>query len=158
MSKHFQFKKHDKDFTISSTDILGRKVTKFIHFREVDSSFGFLQLIRAEKDGIDVPFALFDIQKNHIIHKWSQLDRILAVVDKHAASTSDRVRVAVKILEEIEELQDSTSCQFIIDQLQLLLTHPNGRRYTKHTLVFAVELWCISPAPYRMLRNSKTVT
>ena len=55
-----------------------------------------------EKDGIEVPFTLFDIQKNHIIHKWSQLARILAVVDKHDASTSERVRVAVKILEEID--------------------------------------------------------
>ena len=63
VSKHFQFKRHDKDFTISTTDNLGRKVTKFLHFREVDSSFGFLQLICAEKDGIEVPFTLFDIQK-----------------------------------------------------------------------------------------------
>ena len=35
---------------------------------------------------------------------------------------------------------------------------PTGRRYTKHTLVFATEIFGISPAAYRMLRRSKAVT
>ena len=103
-------------------DNLGSKVTKFIHFREAQSKFGFLLLIRAEKDGVDVPLVLFDLQKNHMLHRWSQVKFIVSVVDQHAPSTQDRIRAAVNQLEEIEELHDSTNFQFILDQLQLLRT------------------------------------
>ena len=38
-----------------------------------------------------------------------------------------------------------------------MLTKSNGRRFTKYTLVLAAELFCISPAAYRMLRNSGAI-
>ena len=41
--------------------------------------------------------------------------------------------------------------------MQLLLTKIKGRRFTKHNLVLAAELFCVSPAAYRMLRNSGAV-
>ena len=122
------------------------------------STFGVLQFVRAEKETAEVPYALFELPKNHIIHSWKQVERIISVTNGYVPSTQDHVQHAIKTLEEIKELHDSTTCQFIIDQLQLLLTPPKGRRFTKHTLVFAVELWCISPAAYKMLQKSNTLT
>ena len=55
------------------------------------------------------------------------------------------------------ELHDSPHFQFLQEQMQLLLTQPNGRRFTKHILVLAAELFCISPAAYRMIRNSGAI-
>ena len=158
INKNFQIRRHENDLTVYSMDVLASKVTKFIHFREVKSKFGFLQLIRAEKDGFAVPLALFDLPKNHMVHKWSQIKFICSVIEQHVPSTQDRVRAAIEQLDEIEDLQDSTNLQFILDQLQLLRVSPKARRYTKHTLVFAVELFGISPAAYRMLRRSKAIT
>ena len=55
------------------------------------------------------------------------------------------------------ELHDSPHFQFLEEQIQLLLTKPTGRRFTKHILVLAAELFCVSPAAYRMLRNSGAI-
>ena len=46
---------------------------------------------------------------------------------------------------------------FVYSQLQLLLTHPEGRRFDRNLYAFAAELHNISPAAYRMLRKSGSV-
>ena len=155
--KNFIFARNDRDFTMFMTDSLGRKVTKFIHFREKKSPFGFLKLIGVEKNGYDIPKTLLDIQKNHFIHRWSQLKYILAVLDGHAPSTADRLNMIMSQLEELDEFQDDTHYQFIVSQLDLLTKPKNRRRFSKHIIVFAVELFGVSPAAYRLLRRSKTI-
>ena len=40
------------------TDDLGRRVVKFLDFREEISPFGFLRIMGAEKNGFDVPKVL----------------------------------------------------------------------------------------------------
>ena len=52
---------------------------------------------------------------------------------------------------------DSPHYQFLYSQLQLLLCSPKGRRFDRNMYVFAAELHNISPAAYRMLRNSGSV-
>ena len=44
------------------TDTLGKKVVQFLHFRVVESTFGYLQLILAEKNGFEVPNNKFHFQ------------------------------------------------------------------------------------------------
>jgi hypothetical protein len=80
----------------------------------------------------------------------------MSVIDQHDPSNQDHQKAAMDELKEMEDLHDSPNYQFILDQLQLMLKPPSGRRYTKHTLVFAAELLGISPAGYRVLRRSKT--
>ena len=53
--KYFIFHQDDIDLTLSLTDKKGRRVKQFLHFKHVASSFGFLFLERAEKDGIEIP-------------------------------------------------------------------------------------------------------
>ena len=55
------------------------------------------------------------------------------------------------------EVQECPQFQFLVAQLDNLLTPYNKIRYTKHLLILAGELLCISPAAYRMLRNSRTI-
>ena len=49
--------------------------------------------------------------------------------------------------------------QFVYSQLQLLLTHPEGRRFDRNLYVLAAKLHNISPAAYtrRMLPKSGSV-
>ena len=41
--------------------------------------------------------------------------------------------------------------------MQLLLTPPKDRRFTKHILILAAEIFFISPSAYRMIRNSGAI-
>ena len=68
----------------------------------------------------------------------------------------DLLEKSIQALMEIEYLQDNPRYQLILEQLQLILTPINGRRYNKH-LILASELLCISPAAYRMLRRSEAI-
>lgn len=77
LDKKYLTIRNEDDFTIFQTDELGTKVVKFLHFRQVLSTFGFLKLVDVQKNGFDVPKVLLDIQKNHYIHKWSKLKFIL---------------------------------------------------------------------------------
>ena len=47
----FRAYRKGNDLTLSMTVDLGRKVVQFLHFKEVNSPFGFLHLVVAEKDG-----------------------------------------------------------------------------------------------------------
>ena len=60
--KYFQVSSHADDLTLSLTDKLGRKVEQFLHFKKVDSPFGFLFLERVEKHGIEIPKTNFSLQ------------------------------------------------------------------------------------------------
>ena len=155
--KHMQIINVKDDLTISATDNLGREVVQFLHFRQVRSPFGFLYLEQVEKYGYNVPKKLFDLQKNSLISRWSQIDNILSITQRFEPTNEDYLDRVNKLLDGMAELHDNPHFQFIQDQFLLLLTKPNGRRFTKHTLVLAAELFCISPAAYRMLRNSGAI-
>ena len=60
--------------------------------RKVNISFGFFQLIRAEQNGIDVAKSIFELEKNSLLYKWSQVSNILSVMNKHEPEFSDRLR------------------------------------------------------------------
>lgn len=155
--ENYSFIHNDNDFTMFMTDTMGRKVIQFLHFRNVESNFGFLKLISAEKNGFEVPKSKFSIQKDCLIHKWSDLKSIINVINDHDTSYVDHLNRALQELDLCDELLDSPNFQFIQDQLQLLLKPPSRRRYSKHTVIFALELLGVSPAAYRLVRNSKSM-
>ena len=145
------------DITFSTTDKFGREVIQFIHFRNVQSPFGFLFLENAEKYGYSIPKKKFDLQKNSLISRWSQIDDILSVTRRYEPDNEDYLERITNVFESMVEMHDNPHFQFIQDQVLLLLTKPSGRRFTKHALILAGELFCLSPAAYRTLRNSGAI-
>ena len=57
----------------------------------------------------------------------------------------------------MENLLDTATFQFLIERFQLLISKKHGRRYNKHVLIFASELFIISPAAYRKVKRSKVI-
>lgn len=145
------------DITISVTDKLGKEVVQFLLFKRVQSPFGFLFLERIEKYGYEISKKLFNLQKNSLISRWSKIDEILVVTRRFEPSNEDYLQRISKLFDGMVELHDQPLFQFLQDQMLLLLTKPNVRRFTKHILVLAAELFCVSPAAYRMLRNSGAI-
>ena len=147
----------DNQISLFMTDDLGSKVVLYLLFRKVDSPFGYFQLVRAEKNEIEVPKSKFNLQKNSLLYKWSQVSNILSVISNYEPSPSNRLRKFISECNGISELADSLIFQFLLEQLQLMLYSAHGQRYSKHVLILAVELICISPAAYRFVRNSNTL-
>ena len=157
MFKYFNVFHEGDDLTLSLTDKMGRKVKQFLHFKQVKSYFGFLFLERVEKDGIEIPQRNSISKKNSLIIKWSQIHEIILVTNSYEPTNEDNLRRALKCLESMADLHDSPHFQFIQAQLQLLLTPPKGRRFTKHILIFAAEIFCISPYAYSAIRDSGAI-
>jgi hypothetical protein len=55
------------------------------------------------------------------------------------------------------DMLETPNFQFIHAQIQMLLTSKNNLRYSKHVMILAAELLCVSPAAYRMLRRSGVI-
>ena len=143
--KYFTTHQDDIDLTLSLTDKKGRRVKQFLHFKRVASSFGFLFLERTEKDGIEIPKRIFNLQENSLISKWSQINVIISVINSYEPSNEDNLKQALKYLESMADLQ------LVHVQLQLLLTPSKGRRFTEHSrnilhisisLPYDEGLWC----------------
>ena len=101
-----------------------------------------------KKPGIPVSKNIFNLQKNSLLHKWSQ-------VNVHAFPlASQKLQKIIAECEEIAELAENDCVQFIHEQLEHILKSAKGRRYSKNVLIFASQLLCTSTAAYRLLRNS----
>ena len=59
--------------------------------------------------------------------------------------------------EEFEELKESPSYGFFMEQFRLRLTTKNNRRYSKHLLLLAAEIVNVSTSSYRRLRSFDTL-
>ena len=103
VDKKLKITRHGKELTMYMTDTLGKTVIKFLHFREVNSPFVFLQLVSAETNGFDVPKGILDLQQNNLLHKWSQIKYIMSVIDQHDPSNQDNQKAAMDELNEMED-------------------------------------------------------
>jgi len=153
----FYYIKKEHELSLFSIGDDGRCVTMFLKFREADSKFGFLQLVEAEKKGIEVKKSIFRLQKNNLLHKWSQFKNIISVLSSYDHKPQALVEKVIEDLSAITELDHLPNFQFIQEQLQMLNIPPRGRRYSKNVLVLAAELLSTSPAAYRLLRNSNVI-
>ena len=52
-----------KEITMFLTDLHGKTIIQLLYFREVDSPFGFLQLVQAKKNGVEISKRNFQLQK-----------------------------------------------------------------------------------------------
>ena len=154
----YNFIHTNDDLTAYMTDKMGRKIIHYMHFRNVQTDFGFIKIMSIEKDGFEVNNNVFEIQKNGYIHKWSELQKIVDILIKHNNPSEAHFKKAVQELDLCEEFIDSPTFQFIQEQLQLFIkSHFQLKSYSKHTVIFALELMGVSPAAYRLIRNSKLV-
>lgn len=160
ISKDYRIVCDSDDIYISKTDAKGRSVIQFLHLQHVKSSFGFLYLKCVEKNGKEIPKTYFSkagcLQKNSLLSKWSQFDKIMSCITEYEFKDADYLKSAVQELSHMS-CSDSPHFQFLHSQLQLLLTHPEGRRFDRNLYVLAAELHNISPAAYKMLRKSGSV-
>ena len=89
------------DLYMSMTDPKGRKVVRYFHFRHIDSYFGFLYFVTAEKNGISLPKSKFSLQKNSLISKWTQVDAILSVTDNYETDNNDHLKKVLELLDKM---------------------------------------------------------
>ena len=156
--KGYNFIHNSDDLIAYMTDTMGRKIIHHIQFRNIQSDFGFLKLMCVEKDGIEVNNRVFGIQKDGYIHKWSDVQTILRKLVEYKMSSEAHLKKAHQELDLCDEFIDSPSFQFIQEQLQLFnKSHLKSKSYSKHTVIFALELMGVSPAAYRLIRNSRLV-
>ena len=153
----FTFIQNNDDFTMFMTDSMGKRVVQYLHLRNVSSPFGFLKIICAEKDGFEVKRNKLGSNRDGIVHRWSELKRILNVLNEHCVTSADHLQRAIEELDLCEDLLNCPSFQFIQDQLQLLSKPNNNKCYSKHIIIFALELIGVSPAAYKLIRNSKAI-
>ena len=114
-----------------------------------------MYLVCVEKNGIEISKSKFQLQKNSLLSKWSQLDEIFSVMEKTEAEPMDYHKIALDALESMPEYHNSPHFQFIRAQLQMLLCRPKGRRFEKKVfVVFAEEIHNLSPTAFKMIRKS----
>ncbi|OWA55457.1 hypothetical protein BV898_19844 [Hypsibius exemplaris] len=112
------------------------------------------------------------------VKSWTEVRNLLAAVmsAKYSEPFGERMPfykdVIPVLIARIEELSvdgspetfpcstqsnkhEATTLSFILDQLELLSSHPKRRRYSPRILAFAVELSSKSPLGYRTLRDSE---
>ena len=77
----------------------------------------------------------------------------MSIINSYHLQGKDPVADAMDNLSKIEDFHENPTHQFILEQLQMILTRINGRRYSTHVIILAAEILCISPATYRMLQR-----
>ena len=81
----FRVYRKGNDLTLSMTDAIGREVVQFLHFKEVNSPFGFLHLVVAEKYGFQIPKKKFSLQKNSLLQVVTSGKRIVYCISGHTS-------------------------------------------------------------------------
>jgi hypothetical protein len=149
----FIVRKRDEEISLINLNERGNKINLFLLFRKVVSPFAFLHVVSVEKEGYEVPKNVLKLQKNSSLSRWSELDAMLEVLVKHEPADIDYLAHVKKELNKIVDMLETPNFQLIQAQLDMILTSKNNLRYSKHVLVFAAELLCVSPAAYRMIRR-----
>lgn len=152
--KQYSFVMREREISMFQTDLFGRKVVFFMQFSEVTSPCGFLKLVVAESNGIEVSKQELGVARNSLIQKWTDLADVIKKLREYKLTDHDYSQKALEYLNSMENYLEEPTFQFILEQLSLLFTHKNGRRYQKHVLVFAAELFSVSPAAFRLLKRS----
>ena len=96
--KHYIVIRDKDNLYLSLSDNKGQKILQFIHFKKVTSSFGFLFLALAERDGFQISKKLFPLQKNSLVSKWSQVTQILTTVTSYEPTNEDLLNKALDSL------------------------------------------------------------
>ena len=141
------------EITLFQTNRFGKRIIFFAHFQEVRSPFGFLKIVSIEKNGIEVPKKSVGVPKNSLVHRWSQISDIFENSFKYEPTSKEILDRVTNVMDCFDSsVKNSTVFPFLLEELNFLITHKNGRRYDKEVLILAAEIH-ISPSAYRMLRR-----
>ena len=113
--------------------ILDKNVIIYLRFQEVDSPVGFLKVCTVEKDGMEVSKKSIGIPKNSLIHKWSQLGKLVEVIYQYEPTNEDIWKKHQTPFIIMNNLLDSPAFNFLVEQFQLLITNKYGQRYSKQS-------------------------
>ena len=81
---------------------------------------------------------------------------MLEIISKHEPGNKDYLKQAtLKELNRRLDFLETPNFQFIKAQLQMLLSSKNNLHYSKHILVLAAELLCVSPAALSTVHENK---
>ena len=118
----FSVRDHGEKLIVFMVDELGSKVVQYFCFKKVESCFEFLHLSKVEKKGYEIPKIIFNLQKNSLLHRWSQMEEILSIVNNYETSNNDHLLKAMEELKQMTiDVQESTHFQFLETQLEFLL-------------------------------------
>ena len=85
------------------------------------------------------------------------MDDIVKTLRQYEPSNYDYSQKAFELLNRMDTFLENPTFQFLLEQLDLLLVHKNGRRYQKHVLVFSAELFSVSPVAFNLVKRSGTI-
>ena len=141
----FSVRSKCRELTMFMLDELGRKVVQFIYFKEIESLFGFLHLVEAEKDGFAIPKRYFSLQKNNLLHRWSQVDEILSTVENYQVSNSDHL---AKVMYELKQMTSEVQARMSTISVSRGATrkprHPTIKSATQSICLFSRENFYVS--------------
>ena len=84
---------------------------------------------------------IFNLQKNSLLHKWSQVNEIISRLSTYDPAVKERLQKIIAGCEEITELVENDCFQFIQEQLELYLQKVDP------ILRMLLYLHCIQIAP-----------
>ena len=87
--KNFTFVKNGDDFSMFRTDEMGRRVIFFLLFSKISSPCGFLKLVVAESNGLEVSKQYLGVPRNSLVQKWTLLDDIVKKLRQYEPSNYD---------------------------------------------------------------------
>lgn len=90
------------------------------------------------------------------LERWSQIEPIVKQACSTDLSLSDEVKVMSKQIQDImseENTEENSKISFLLDNINLLLIQPNGRRYTVNEMLTASEFYFASRSAYCVLRR-----
>ena len=91
----FSGRNHGEKLTVFMVDELGSKVVQYFCLKKVESCFEFLDLSKVEKNVYEIPKIIFNLQKNNLLHRWSQMEEILSIVNNYETSNNDHLLKAM---------------------------------------------------------------
>ena len=125
----FSFSRNGQDFTMYRTDRIGQKVV-FIHFRKVKSKFGVLKYVTAEHNEMEVLKQTLGVPRNRLLQKWSMVCEIVDKGMMYKPSNEDYLQKALESIQYMENLLDTTTFQFLIEQFQLLISKKHASEFS----------------------------
>ena len=78
--------------------------------------------------------------------------------EKFSAPQKNREHLLEEVIDLLREIEVDIKVEFIIEQLQLLLCHPNGRRFTPSMQAMTVMWQNVSPGCYKQILEDGVLT
>lgn len=108
-----------------------------------------------EKDGYAVDTN--ELLSSVTITTWSELKNMMKVLAEHDINRKSHLSKALEELDNVaavvEDGKTASTLSFLRSQLSMLFIAPNQYRFAKQTMMFAAELFGVSPAAYRKNRK-----